>query len=380
MTRCMVCCHDTLVPVEGFAELVRVGSDSRPLPPGGRLSRCTQCGAVQKPVDKAYLAECEDIYANYTMYAQSSQGTEPSVFDGEPCGRSTRLMLTVAGEIRLPETGRILDVGCGNGNLLRAFGAIRPGWKRAGLELDGRHRDAVETACGPGSLHTGQLANVPGEFDLVTAMHVLEHLTSPVEFLKTAADRLTPGGHVLVQLPLWQDNPFDLVVADHCMHYDRASLIRVLKRAGLEPVFVSDQAVPRELTVVARPGIGFDHKEDNGTAPDRAVTWLTSVRDLAARVLASAGRENFGIFGTGNAAMWLTEGLGGVGFYVDDDPTRQGVNALTGKPVLGPDSVPDGATVLICLPPELSATIEKRVRHLPVNWLVTPPLENTHVA
>lgn len=380
MTNCIICHAPAPVPIEAYSSLPRVGSDSRPLAPGGRLVRCEQCGAVQKPVDDLFLAECEAIYASYVMYGQSSDGAEPKVFDHAACGRSTRLMEAVGGAVELTETGRLLDVGCGNGNLLRAFGRLRPQWSMAGLELDDRHGEVVEHICGKGGLLIGDLADVDGRFDVITAMHVLEHVTEPVKFLGQVRDRLTAGGMVVIQLPLWRRNPFDLVVADHCVHYDGPTLVRILDAAGFLPVFVSEDAVPRELTVIARPGQGTVHEE--GTAGDNihaAVHWLEVTLGNAIQAMEMAGRENFGIFGTGNAAMWLTQGLGGVGFYVDDDPSRQGESGLTGCPVHAPENVPEGATVFICLPSELSELVFERVRGLPVNWLRTPPLEILNV-
>ena len=213
--RCIVCKKSLVRLIEAYASLPRVGSDSRPLPSGGRLGQCEGCGAVQKPVDDKFQAECEAIYSSYVMYAQSSDGAEPKIFDDAPCGRSTRLVEVISSEIGLGATGSLLDVGCGNGNLLRAFGSACPAWSLAGLELDDRHRVAVEAICGGGSLLTGELAKVEGRFDVVVAMHVLEHLTEPVEFLCQVKEKLVAEGVVVIQLPLWKKNPFDQIGRAH---------------------------------------------------------------------------------------------------------------------------------------------------------------------
>ncbi|QGY39373.1 methyltransferase domain-containing protein [Pseudodesulfovibrio cashew] len=376
MSSCIVCRTPSLEFAEAYRTLPRVGSDSRPLPPGGSLGRCPVCGTIQKVMDDAFQAECEMIYSSYVMYGQSTQGTEPTVFDGRPDARSAKLVYALGKSMDLPDSGSLLDVGCGNGNLLRAFRAAHPGWELSGLELDDRHREAVEAVCGGGSLLTGELAGVAGTFDLITAMHVLEHLAEPVEFLGLIKDRLSSEGALVIQLPLWRENPFDLVVADHAVHYDAVSLLHVLDRGGFKPVFLSEEIVPRELTVIARPGKGpWDRGKAAGPGLDAALGWLAAVRDMAARAMESAGKNRFGIFGTGNAAMWLTGALGEAGFYVDDDPSRQGTNPMTGRPVYAPEATPEGSTVVICLPPELSAAIYQRVRRVPANWLVTPPLE-----
>ncbi|WP_035236378.1 class I SAM-dependent methyltransferase [Desulfobacter vibrioformis] len=377
-TSCIVCQKAELEFPGVYGSLPRVGSDSRPLPPGGGiLGQCMTCGTVQKVINDAYRAECKAIYASYVMYGQSAESAEPKVFDGRPNLRSVKLVCAITRSMALPVAGSLLDVGCGNGNLLRSFKSAHPGWKLTGLELDGRHREAVAAICGGSSLRTGQLADVTGRFDLITAMHVLEHMVDPVEFLCQIRERLTPDGAAIVQLPLWQKNPFDLVVADHAVHYNADALCRVLNRAGFRPVFLSDGIIPRELTVIARPGKGsLDTKKTDGPSLDAALGWLSRVSALAAQAMNGAGKKYFGIFGTGNAAMWTTKALAGVNFYVDEDPTRQGINLLTGKQVYAPEKVPEGSTVFISLPPDLSESIKTRLRHLPINWLTTPPLEN----
>lgn len=376
MFNCIICHKSASKLARGYADFPRVGSDSRPLPPGGRIGQCLQCGTVQKPVDEGFRAECQAIYDGYVMYAQSEKGSEPTVFDGVPCGRSLRMMEAVTRAIGLPNAGSLLDVGCGNGNMLRAFASLRPDWDMKGLELDDRHRDAVEGVCGPGSLCTGELSGVNGSFDVITAMHVMEHLLDPTTFLNQVKERLTAEGVLVIQLPLWRKNPFDLVVADHVVHYDREALLHVLAQAGFESIFVSEEAVPRELTVVARPGTAESGTISPQGGLGKALRWLQQVRGEATGAMEKVGKARFGIVGTGNAAMWLTEALGGVGFYVDDDPSRQGVNSMTGCPVYAPEQVPEGATVVICLPPDLSVQVYERVRTLPANWLVTPRLEN----
>lgn len=224
--RCIVCKKSLVRLIEAYASLPRVGSDSRPLPSGGRLGQCEGCGAVQKPVDDKFQAECEAIYSSYVMYAQSSEGAEPKIFDDAPCGRSTRLVEVISSEIGLGATGSLLDVGCGNGNLLRAFGSACPAWSLAGLALDDRHRVAVEAICGGGSLLTGELAKVEGRFDVVVAMHVLEHLTEPVDFLCQVKEKLVAEGVVVIQLrcgerilstSLWRIIAFILISLRSCV-------------------------------------------------------------------------------------------------------------------------------------------------------------------
>ena len=105
---------------------------------------------------------------------------------------------------RTPLEGKTaLDVGCGAGLLaepLARLGAAVTGIDAApevvavarehsasmGLEIDYR---------------SGDVQALEGQFDLVTAMEVIEHVADPAEFVKALARRLAPGGVLILSTP-----------------------------------------------------------------------------------------------------------------------------------------------------------------------------------
>jgi SAM-dependent methyltransferase len=106
----------------------------------------------------------------------------------------------------------ILDVGCGDGRLLRSFQRVGR-FDLHGIELPGR---AAERAAGtPGiQIHLGTLAaaNLPAaSFDLITLVHVYEHLPEPRDTLDRLANLLRPGGRLFLSFPnitSWQTRVF----------------------------------------------------------------------------------------------------------------------------------------------------------------------------
>ena len=146
----------------------------------------------------------------------------------------------------------MLDVGCGNGAMLRAFSQAVPRWSLAGTELDDKYRDVIESIPGVQSLHTCSPWDVPGEFDVITMVHVLEHIPQPEAYLRRLLTKLRPGGLLVVELPHHVANPFELLIADHCTHFAADTAAALLHRAGFEVLQTGDDWVPKELTLVAR--------------------------------------------------------------------------------------------------------------------------------
>ena len=93
-----------------------------------------------------------------------------------------------------------------------------------------------------GSL-TGPLYQVKGE---------PQHMPDPLATLQAAHRMLADGGKLLVQVPDLATSPFDLIVADHRMHFTAATLGHLAARAGL-------RAGPR----AAKPRAGPCGEEDD---------------------------------------------------------------------------------------------------------------------
>lgn len=96
--------------------------------------------------------------------------------------------------------GRLLDVGCGNGDMLVV--ARQLGWRVIGVEVDpiavraarSRGLDVLE-----GSYE--QLTEFRGELDCIICSHVLEHVHEPKDMLLRINDALKPHGMLLLSLP-----------------------------------------------------------------------------------------------------------------------------------------------------------------------------------
>ena len=85
-----------------------------------------------------------------------------------------------------------------------------------------------ETVCG-----TLQIFGGSQRFDTIIYIDVLEHIANDREELNIAADRLRPGGRIIVLAPAhqWLFSPFDAAIG-HFRRYNR-SMLRSISPAGL---------------------------------------------------------------------------------------------------------------------------------------------------
>lgn len=96
-----------------------------------------------------------------------------------------------------------LDAGCGAGLLcepLARMGATVTGVDSAAENIAVAQAHATGQRL-PIHYQAGEVARVEGCFDLVCSMEVIEHVTDPAAFVAALAERLAPGGLMLLSTP-----------------------------------------------------------------------------------------------------------------------------------------------------------------------------------
>lgn len=377
---CLICGQSRLLPVAGFGVLPRISSDCRPFAAGGALAVCESCTLVQKFPDQRWLAEIATIYGDYAAYSLAG-GEEQLVLDprtGTPRKRSEVLMQILRDSGALAGVTRALDVGCGHGVTLAAMAEIFPEWELDGYELDAGKLELLRRIRSFRQLHVGELSTIDRRFDFISMIHSLEHFVDPLGTLRSLGGIASREGRLFVEVCNVEENPFDLLVADHLTHFSPASLGFAVSRAGYDVSSMATDWVRKEISLLAtrndRGDVGSMPASSAGKqAHARIVASVAWLDALVSAARTCAGRSNsFGIFGTSIAGTWLATALGDhVDFFVDEDPNRVGREHL-GKPVLAAGAVPGASSIFLALAPTLAQAIKARFSHTTLD-LVLPP-------
>ena len=116
-------------------------------------------------------------------------------------------------------------------------------------------------------VHGDATAALPNEqFDTVEMLDVVEHIEGDVEMMKSLADRLTPGRHLVLKLPAISKlyNSMDAAVG-HFRRYDKEGLGRLADAVELRPLRL------QPLNLLGFPGWWWNGVSGNSVAPEAQI-------------------------------------------------------------------------------------------------------------
>jgi 2-polyprenyl-3-methyl-5-hydroxy-6-metoxy-1,4-benzoquinol methylase len=135
---------------------------------------------------------------------------------------------------------RVLDIGCGNGDLLAELKVSHPGAELCGIDVSRSGLDVARTKVPTAMLLRFDLTTdgePPPQLDgwatHATCSEVLEHVDEPGRLLARAKALLAPGCRLVVTVPGGPMSTFDRHIG-HRQHFTPASLAKLLTKAGYE--------------------------------------------------------------------------------------------------------------------------------------------------
>jgi SAM-dependent methyltransferase len=150
--------------------------------------------------------------------------------------------------VNLTEDSKILDIGCGSGNLLRVL--KRNGFKNL-LGIDKYIKEDVKYENGL-EIQKAVIQEVEGKWDLVLFNHSLEHMPDQLETLQVVSELLTKEGICLINLPTvssyaWKNYRTNWVQLDAPRHFylhsvESLTILSEKARLRLRDIFYNSTA------------------------------------------------------------------------------------------------------------------------------------------
>lgn len=140
--------------------------------------------------------------------------------------------------------GRLLEIGCGSGDLL--LEAQARGFEVSGIETSEYGSARANCRLGRKVVQRGEIETVnltPGTADVVVFCDVIEHVRDPRMFLDFVHECLRPGGLVFVVTPSTDSWSRRLMgtrwmeyKTEHLFYFSQRSLTHLLKQDGFEAI------------------------------------------------------------------------------------------------------------------------------------------------
>lgn len=133
-------------------------------------------------------------------------------------------------------SGRLLEVGCARGDFLRV---ARETFDVCGVEPS---PDLAQSATEVAPIHRDVIETLPWrDFDVIASFHVIEHVDSPRRFVSAMAERMKPGGLLVLETPNIDSTPFRLMkskwrqfIPEHYFFFDNLTITRLLSESGFK--------------------------------------------------------------------------------------------------------------------------------------------------
>jgi 2-polyprenyl-3-methyl-5-hydroxy-6-metoxy-1,4-benzoquinol methylase len=236
---------------------------------GGELRRCASCGFVYLATWEESLARADELYDYYAEIDEDASKLRHSA-------QNRRRQQQLLGRLGSLVQGKsLLDVGCGDGQLLSTAGD--EGWEATGIDLS-PHAVRLSRARGLRASKTDFFdESIDSQrFDVIVMSELLEHVPGPQRFMQRAEALLEEGGVLYLTTPNFGSlsrrmlaEEWSVVHPEHVGYFERNTLhAMTTQNTGF-----------RTLEIEAR-----------NIAPSTFIAWASRKRDAHEGAAAAAHR------------------------------------------------------------------------------------------
>jgi SAM-dependent methyltransferase len=237
------------------------GNEQRILGVGDRYAMglttvgCTRCGLIFTNPRPAEPAMREFYRSHYrSFYEGVDRPSEEYVRSGIFPRRAEAAYQRLSRGLDADRLGRVLDVGCSEGSLLKLLRERHPDTELHGVEpVAAFARFAAERA--DAEIHVGDLEDycergpgrsAAGSCDLVLLSHVLEHLHRPSRQLALVHGLLAEGGRLYVEVPniASPHGALGQFHIAHLYHFYPETLQAMLTKTGFRVIELTEEGLP----------------------------------------------------------------------------------------------------------------------------------------
>jgi 2-polyprenyl-3-methyl-5-hydroxy-6-metoxy-1,4-benzoquinol methylase len=200
-------------------------------------------------------AQPDDWESHWSQYGDSNARNPAQVY-------RRRLIERALGFAAAPRPVRLVELGCGHGDLASELTRAHPHVEFLGLDGSATGVTIARSKVPAGVFVQADLtqpAQLPEQYrrfaSHAVCSEVLEHVDDPVALLRGARALLAPGCRLVITVPAGPVSAFDRYIG-HRKHFTREELSALIVAAGLELVQVDAAGFPffnaYRLAVVAR--------------------------------------------------------------------------------------------------------------------------------
>lgn len=192
------------------------------------------------PLTFVRCLECGHIYNRRFRYREVPYTDKQNLMFNRGPTWQQHLAQTVQVVVdQLPRKPVVIEVGCGDGHLLRRLAEARPDGRYVGFDPSPAAQSTGPAVCLQQRLFDPLADLAVMQPDIILARHVLEHLANPRAFLQSLALASSWAGHPLrlflevpcIETALRQRRTVDFFY-EHPSHFTRHSLSRMLITCG----------------------------------------------------------------------------------------------------------------------------------------------------